>query len=378
MPDDTSFYQKIRIPCTLITTHKPLKSALASLLKPVRDLFMNDEKAFEIISLKETPEESTHDFIPKSFDDFLGQGQLKEKLEVYTQAAKMRNEPLDHLLLFGPPGLGKTTLAQIMAHVMDVEIKICTGPLLERTGDLVAILSGMPPKSILFIDEIHRMPTSVEEVLYSAMEHYKIDVIIGQGAGAKSVTLPLSPFTLVGATTKTGMISGPLRTRFGITERIDFYEEADLANIVKQTAIFLDFPLGKEASELIAKCSRGTPRIAKKVLRRVRDFAQVNGINKECEETARKALQLLGIDNDGLSQFDNLLLKKLLEHGGSRAIGLETLASLTGEDKETIENVYEPFLLRKGYLEKTPKGRQIPHKKIPYLRSKFFGQNSLF
>lgn len=330
-----------------------------------------------ILSLHDTPEETIHDFIPKTFDEYLGQKEVKDKLKVYTQAAKMRNEQLDHMLLFGPPGLGKTTLSQIMAQVMNVGIKICSGPMMERTGDLVAILSSLEPKDILFIDEIHRMPTNVEEVLYSAMEHFRVDVIIGQGAGAKSINLPIHPFTLVGATTKSGMISAPLRSRFGISERLDYYEDEDLQKIVLQTAHFLNFSITQSAALMVAQCARGTPRIAKKILRRVRDFAQVHNYGQTDEIITREALQFLGIDDDGLSKVDNLLLQKMVELFNGGPVGLETLASLIGEDKETIEAVYEPFLMRKGYLEKTARGRQIPHKKLPWLKKKFLGQEFL-
>jgi len=331
----------------------------------------------DIITLQETPEEQRLHFCPQNFDEYLGQEELKNKLKVYTQAAKMRNEPLDHLLLFGPPGLGKTTLSQIMANVMQVGIKICSGPMMERTGDLVAILSGLEPRDILFIDEIHRMPMAVEEILYSAMEHFRVDVIIGQGAGAQSVNLPLNPFTLIGATTKSGMISAPLRSRFGITERIDFYEEQELRDIVLQSAEFLKVKISATSALLIAQRSRGTPRIAKKILRRVRDFAQVQNKNVADEPLVQKALQFLGLDEDGLSKVDNLLLEKIVINFNGGPVGLETLASLIGEDKDTIETVYEPFLLRRGFLEKTPRGRQIPHRKLPHLKQKFLGQNSL-
>src|SRR5579859_3171612 len=240
---------------------------------------MQELEKLDFITLQEKAEDHALDFTPKTFDDYIGQKELKEKLSVYTQAAKMRGEALDHLLLFGPPGLGKTTLSQIMAQVMGVSIKICSGPMLERTGDLVAILSGLEPREILFIDEIHRMPSHVEETLYSAMEHFRVDVIIGQGAGAKSVNLPINPFTLVGATTKSGMISGPLRSRFGIIERIDFYTDEELQKIVLQNAAYLDMKLSDKSALRIGSCGRGTPRIDKKILRRVRDFAQVNNNN---------------------------------------------------------------------------------------------------
>lgn len=338
---------------------------------------MNKFEAVDLITLQETPEERAHDFVPQTFDDYLGQKELKEKLHVYTQAAKMRDEPLDHLLLFGPPGLGKTTLSQIMAHVMDVGIKICSGPMMERTGDLVAILSSLDPRDILFIDEIHRMPTAVEEVLYSAMEHFRVDVIIGQGAGAKSVNLPIHPFTLIGATTKSGRISAPLRSRFGIIERLDFYDEADLQQIVLQNAQFLKLQLAPKAALRIAQSSRGTPRIAKKILRRVRDFAQVTNKNIADAKLVEQALEFLGIEQDGLTKVDLKLLEKIVIDFNGGPVGLETLASMIGEDKETLEVVYEPFLLRKGYLEKTARGREIPHKKLPHLKQRFMGQKTL-
>jgi Holliday junction DNA helicase RuvB len=338
---------------------------------------MENLENIDLVSLQESPEEKEYDFTPKTFDDYLGQKELKQKLHVYTQAAKMRDEQLDHLLLFGPPGLGKTTLSNIMAHVMNVGIKICSGPMMERTGDLVAILTSLEPRDILFIDEIHRMPTAVEEVLYSAMEHFRVDVIIGQGAGAQSINLPIHPFTLIGATTQSGKISAPLRSRFGITERIDFYTEEDLKKIIMQNATFLKIIIKDEAALRIAKSARGTPRIAKKILRRVRDFAQVKNKSESDDALTREALAFLGIDDDGLSTVDNLILKKLIEHFNGGPAGLETLASLIGEDKETIETVYEPFLLRKGYLEKSPRGRQISYKQLPFLTKKYFNQNNL-
>jgi Holliday junction DNA helicase RuvB len=331
---------------------------------------MKNLEQIELITSFEPAEEFKNDFVPLTFDDYLGQNELKKKLHVYTTAAKQRNEPLDHMLLFGPPGLGKTTLSQIMAQVLGVNIKICSGPMLERTGDLVAILSGLDLRDILFIDEIHRMPKAVEEVLYSAMEQFRIDVIIGQGAGAKTVNLPISPFTLIGATTKSGMLSAPLRSRFGITERLEFYNEDELSQIVLQSAKFLNLKIMLDSALKIASCARGTPRIAKKILRRVRDFAQVNNAQNATPALVDEALKFLGLDQDGLCHLDNVLLKRILESFGGGPVGVETLASILGEDCETIENVYEPYLLRKGFLERTPRGRQIPASAQIYLRKK--------
>lgn len=319
-----------------------------------------------------------YDFIPQTFDDYIGQEELKKKLNIYLQACKTRSEAFDHMLLFGPAGLGKTTLCQIMANMLDVQIKICSGPMLERTGDLVAILSGLGKHDILFIDEIHRTPTHVEEVLYSAMEQFKVDVIIGQGPGAKTVTLPLQPFTLIGATTQSGSISAPLRTRFGIIESLNFYTPAELAQVILQNAKHLNLTMCQTAAEIIAQRSRGTPRVAKKLLRRIRDFAQVENDNIANPELVQRAMQALGIDEHGLTSIDHLILKKILIDYRGGPVGLDTIASITGQDKETIEAVYEPYLLREGFLEKTAKGRQIPQAKFLIIQKKLLGQNSVF
>ena len=324
----------------------------------------------------ETAEELSLDFHPKTFNDYLGQKDLKEKLSIYTQAAKQRNEPLDHLLLFGPPGLGKTTLAQIMAHTMNVGIKICSGPMLDRTGDLVALLTALEPRDIFFIDEIHRMPAAVEEVLYNAMEHFKVDVIIGQGAGAQSISLPLHPFTLIGATTKAGMISAPLQGRFGIIERIHFYEDEDLKNIVLQNALYLGLPISESAALIIAQASRGTPRIAKKIVRRIRDISQVKQ-TAATDELVKQALVFLSIDENGLTAVYHMFLKILIERFDGGPAGIETIASIIGEDVDTLEDVYEPYLLRQGFLEKTSRGRQIPAKKVLSFKRKYLGQQYL-
>ncbi len=332
--------------------------------------------AIDIITLQDQPEELVHDFTPTCFGQFVGQCTLKEKLSIYTKAAKMRGEAVDHILFSGPPGLGKTTLSQIMAHEMEVGIRICSGPMLERTGDLVAILSGLSPRDILFIDEIHRMSKTVEEVLYSAMEHFRVDVIIGQGAGAKTVNLPINAFTLIGATTKSGLLSAPLRSRFGITERLDFYTDTELQEVVQQYAQFLQLSIEPSGALRIAQSARGTPRVAKKLCRRVRDFSQVRNVQSVGDELVKQSLEFLGINEDGLSTVDNLILHKIMRHFGGGPVGIETIASLIGEDSDTIETVYEPFLMRKGYLEKTPRGRQIPPLMQLKLKTKLFEQQT--
>lgn len=327
------------------------------------------------LSLATAIETNDIGFQPRLFDDYCGQSELKKKLSIYVEAARMRKEPLDHLLLFGPPGLGKTTLATIMATVMNVGIHVCSGPTLERTGDLVAILSGLGALDILFIDEIHRVPAAVEEILYTAMEQFYVDVIIGQGSGAKSIRIPLQPFTLIGATTKAGMISAPLRNRFGITERFDFYKVEELQEIVLQNARYANVTISQEAARAIASAARGTPRVVKTLFRRVRDVAQVENNNKISQEIVTRAFSFLGVDADGLMVLDHRLLDIITNHFGGGPVGIETLASMVGEDAQTLEDVYEPFLLRQGLLEKTPRGRQIPRS---VLAKRLQGQNSLF
>jgi len=332
----------------------------------------------ELLNLQETPEDKIITFEPSTFDQYLGQKETKEKLSLYTNASKLRSEALDHILLFGPPGLGKTTLAKVVAKELGANLKITSAPILERSGDLVAILSNLSAQEVLFIDEIHRLPKNVEEILYSAMENFCVDMIVGQGAGAKSIRLPLNPFTLIGATTRTSLISGPLQSRFGIVERLDFYEVLDLADIVKQNAEFLGIPILPEAAISIGKRARGTPRIVKRILRRVRDFAQVNKHNVIDDEVVKAALKFLGIDEEGLNKLDHKILKHIIKDFEGGPVGIETLAAMTGEDKETLEDVCEPYLIRLGLLQKTTRGRQIPAKKIYSLRKKLFGEKLFF
>lgn len=340
----------------------------------VADMTYASLPELELVAASPIPDDQAVGFSPQSFDEYLGQSVVKNKLRVYVGAAKQRGEQLDHVLLFGPPGLGKTTLANIIAKELDSAFKATSAPVLERPGDLVAILTSLQPRDVFFIDEIHRLPKNVEEVLYTAMENFSVDMIVGQGAGAKSIKLPLHPFTLVGATTKTGMISAPLQTRFGIVERLDFYEPSELAEIVLQNARCLDLTITSEAAKIIGARARGTPRIVKRMLRRVRDFAQFHNATIVDDHLVEKALQFLGVDAQGLNNLDRILLSHILEHFSGGPVGLETLAAMTGEDKETLEDFCEPFLMRQGFLQKTPRGRQIPPQKRLFLRRAILGE----
>ena len=299
---------------------------------------------------------------PKRFSDYIGQEQVKNKLKVYVEAARVRGEALDHCLFYGPPGLGKTTLAQIIANELEVSIHITSGPSIDRPGDLVALLTNLQPHDLLFIDEIHRLNRHFEEVLYSAMEDYVLDIIIGKGPSARSLRMDLPPFTLIGATTRAGSLSSPLRDRFGIIERLQFYGIDELKCIIEVNAAYMHVPIEEDGARLIASRSRGTPRIANRLLNRVRDFAQVEGQGQIDESISRYALDRLEVDKAGLDQLDRALLLTIIEQYKGGPVGLDTLAASIGEERVTLEDVCEPFLLQEGFLARTPRGRVATEK----------------
>ncbi|NLG88732.1 MAG: Holliday junction branch migration DNA helicase RuvB [Clostridiaceae bacterium] len=295
---------------------------------------------------------------PKSFDEYIGQEKVKENLMVFIEAAKQRKEPLDHVLLYGPPGLGKTTLAGIIAREMGVSIKVTSGPAIERPGDLAAILTNLAPMDVFFIDEIHRLNRTVEEILYPAMEEFALDIIIGKGPGARSIRLDLSKFTLIGATTRAGLLTSPLRDRFGIINRLELYTKEELTKIVMRSAKILNIEIDDDAAAEIAGRARGTPRVANRLLRRIRDFAQVRSNGIIDLEIARYGLEALEVDEKGLDRVDRNLLYCIIEKFAGGPVGLDTLAASTGEEAETIEDVYEPYLIQLGFIQKTPRGRK--------------------
>jgi len=299
---------------------------------------------------------------PDELKQYIGQQKVKENLSIFIQAARMREEPLDHVLLYGPPGLGKTTLALIIANEMGVQFRSTSGPAIERSGDLAAILSSLEPGDVLFIDEIHRLPRSVEEVLYPAMEDFFLDIVIGSGPSARSVRIDLPPFTLVGATTRAGLLSAPLRDRFGVLSRLEFYETIDLCAIIERTADIFSTSVTKEAAVEIAKRSRGTPRIANRLLKRIRDISQVKGEKEISLETTGEALKMLQVDREGLDHIDHKLLKGIIEHYQGGPVGLDSIAATIGEESQTIEDVYEPYLLQLGFIQRTPRGRVVTEK----------------
>lgn len=312
---------------------------------------------------------------PKLLREFIGQTSFTDNLQVYIEAAKKRSEPLDHLLLSGPPGLGKTTLASIVANEMNVNLKATSAPILEKAGDLAAILTDLENGDILFIDEIHRLKRHIEEILYSAMEDFKLDIIIGQGPAAKSVKINIEPFTLIGATTRSGLISSPLLGRFGIKENLDYYAIEDMMCILTRSAALLGVGLDNDAAKIIAGCSRGTPRVANGLLKRVRDFAQINGCDRITESTAEESLKRLRIDELGLNKTDIRLLSAIIDNYDGGPVGAKTLAISVGEEADTIEEVYEPYLIQLGFLKRTPRGRVATRKAYEHL-GREYGSNA--
>lgn len=304
---------------------------------------------------------------PQFFNQYIGQDKVKEQLEIFIKAARLREEVLDHVLLFGPPGLGKTTMAFVISNELGVNIKQTSGPAIEKPGDLVAILNELEPGDVLFIDEIHRMPMQVEEVLYSAMEDFYIDIMLGSGDGSRSVHLDLPPFTLVGATTRAGMLSNPLRARFGISAHMEYYTERDLEEIVKRTADIFEVEIVDQGALEIALRSRGTPRIANRLLKRVRDFAQIMGDGRVDKKITDKALQILDVDNAGLDYIDQKILRTMIEMYNGGPVGLGTLAVNIAEDQETVEDMYEPYLIQKGFIIRTKQGRKATPKAYEHL-----------
>jgi Holliday junction DNA helicase RuvB len=304
---------------------------------------------------------------PQALEQFSGQPQIVENLYIFIQAAAQRGESLDHVLLHGPPGLGKTTLSHIIAHELNVDMKITSGPVLEKPGDLAGLLTNLQENDVLFIDEIHRLNTTVEEYLYSAMEDFRIDIMLDSGPSARSIQITLNPFTLVGATTRSGLLSAPMRSRFGITFRLEYYNADVLARIIKRSASILQTEIDEKGAYEIARRSRGTPRIANALLRRVRDFAQIKGNGKIETEIARYALKALNIDEHGLDEMDNNILQAIIEKFGGGPVGLTTIATSVGEEAGSIEEVYEPYLIQEGYLKRTPRGREATPKAYKHL-----------
>lgn len=311
---------------------------------------------------------------PERLEEYIGQSEVKENVDIFIKAAKMRDEPLDHVLLYGPPGLGKTTLAYIIANELGSNLKTASGPAIEKSGDLAAILSTLEPGDVLFIDEIHRMPRFIEEILYPAMEDFTLDIVIGSDTNTRNIRIDLPPFTLVGATTRAGDLSSPLRDRFGITCKLKYYTEDELKLIIERTSRVYNMPINEEASLALARRSRGTPRIANRLFKRVRDFALVEGLEEVNTEITDKALGRLKVDKLGLDETDHQFLKAIIEKFNGGPVGIETIASSIGEEISTIEDVYEPYLLQNGFIKRTSRGRVVTPKAYEHLKIDFHGE----
>jgi len=338
---------------------------------------MTDETA-RVTSMRADDEDARFEagLRPRTLDEYVGQDRVRENLHVSITAARQRHEALDHVLLYGPPGLGKTTLAYVIGNELGVPVRTTSGPVLEKAGDLAAMLTNLKEREVLFIDEIHRMAATIEEILYPALEDYELDIVIGQGPGARSVKVPLQPFTLIGSTTRAGLLTAPLRSRFGIVHRLDFYTDADLEVIVRRSARILGTPILDEAASEIARRSRGTPRIANRLLRRVRDYAQVRAKGEITLPVTHAALAMLEVDEHGFDEIDRRLLRTIIEKFGGGPVGVNTIAAAISEEKDAIEDIYEPFLIQIGFIDRTPRGRVATARAYEYFGLQAPGKDS--